>query len=86
MLAAYGLELGAKLGRIGHGHVRRVEQSPSGGPTAALRPREPPVDRLADDRRDRYTALSRGGGNALVTLVVKENLQPMAVHAHTVAC
>ena len=57
-----------------------------GGAAVAVSCREAAVDRLANDRRDRYPSLGRQGEQSLVAFVVEQNLKPVGKHAHTVAC
>ena len=65
--------------------VIKLEDPGSGRGTTAVRRREAPIDRLADERPDRDAPLRRQCVQPLVSLIVDEHLETALQHAHTLA-
>ncbi len=60
-----------------HLHRWRFEDTPGSGSSPPLRRGQATVERLPDNRCDRGTALAGESSDALVALIVDENLQPV---------
>ncbi len=65
---------------------RRIQDAPGSSGSPASRRGQTAVEGLPDDSGDRRAALPRERANALVALIVDENLQPVRQHTHTLAC
>ena len=77
MTSAQVGKLAGELRRVGDCHRLSREQAARGGAAARAGRRQPTIDRLPDDRRNRHAALLRDRHEPGVPLGIQQDLQPV---------